>query len=223
MVLSALVVHCAAAPFDDWKIAYGLTGSNALDTANPDKDRLTNIEEYAFGYNPTLNDTSGAPPVLVTPLGDYLEIKFTRPNSIYDIAYKVEASGNLSVWQDVTDNVVSVTENATAQSVTIRDSVLRSLSTRRFMRMNLSRASVFAPSNLTITQVSVSQNNLTWVDNTGNETAYLVQRRDGASNEWQPLPHCRQIPQTIVTLNCQPGLHISIGFQSKLLPEVQVP
>jgi autotransporter-associated beta strand protein len=45
--------------FQAWAAGYELTGDDALPTANPDGDSLTNLQEFAFGFNPTVSDGAG--------------------------------------------------------------------------------------------------------------------------------------------------------------------
>jgi|GEM_PF-2559534 len=47
-----------AVTFEAWIATYGLSGASALETADPDNDRLTNLVEYALhGLNPTTPDS----------------------------------------------------------------------------------------------------------------------------------------------------------------------
>ena len=51
-LLCATSLH--AVTFESWVATHGLTGTDALADADPDKDRLTNLAEYALhGLNPT--------------------------------------------------------------------------------------------------------------------------------------------------------------------------
>ena len=60
---------------DGWETLYGLdpndpTGNNGA-LGDPDEDGLTNIEEWIFGTNPTVNNLPGGPSGLIrlyTPL-----------------------------------------------------------------------------------------------------------------------------------------------------------
>src|SRR5439155_21827261 len=40
-------------PYTTWRTSYGLTGVNALGTADPDGDGISNTNEFLLGFNPT--------------------------------------------------------------------------------------------------------------------------------------------------------------------------
>jgi autotransporter-associated beta strand protein len=46
-------VGTATTPFDQWALDNGLTGNDALPTADPDHDGIPNLDEFAFGGNPS--------------------------------------------------------------------------------------------------------------------------------------------------------------------------
>ncbi len=53
------VVPDLAGLFDDWAAGFGLTGTNATTTANPDGDALNNLYEYGLGGDPTNSTDTG--------------------------------------------------------------------------------------------------------------------------------------------------------------------
>jgi hypothetical protein len=50
-------------PYETWSDSYGLTGSNALLTADIEPDGMNNLLEYALGGNPTNDDAAAVLPV----------------------------------------------------------------------------------------------------------------------------------------------------------------
>lgn len=53
------VLTISAPPFETWAAANGLSGDDALRTANTDSDDFTQLQEWAFGTDPNVSD-SGA-------------------------------------------------------------------------------------------------------------------------------------------------------------------
>ncbi|MGK0185937.1 MAG: cyclophilin family peptidyl-prolyl cis-trans isomerase [Verrucomicrobiales bacterium] len=92
--------------FDSWANAAGLVGDDALLTANPDGDALTNLLEYAFGGSPLIDD-SGAAGVSTARQGSFEEqqvpsITFFYRADAADLDYAVQLSSNLEgEWTEV--------------------------------------------------------------------------------------------------------------------------
>jgi len=84
-------------PFQTWAASYSLSGDNALSTGNPDKDGLTNLQEFAFGTNPTTLD------------GAILKVEKSGTNALFtyiernaDVTYTVKSGSTLTGWTTAT-------------------------------------------------------------------------------------------------------------------------
>ncbi|MFA7345290.1 MAG: carboxypeptidase regulatory-like domain-containing protein [Terrimicrobiaceae bacterium] len=93
-------------PFATWQeskftpedIATGLT----VLTADFDRDGMPNLLEYAFGKNPKIPDTAGIVPNVSA---GKMQISFKCDATCTDITYTVQASSNLSTWEDIAESV----------------------------------------------------------------------------------------------------------------------
>ncbi|TAG27304.1 MAG: hypothetical protein EAZ36_06975, partial [Verrucomicrobia bacterium] len=106
----------------------------SADTADFDRDGITNLAEYAFGTNPTV---SSADPVTlgVTTDGRFLTLTFPRVLNPA-LTYVIQASNSLT--GEFTSTGVSFTGSA-ASAVTYTDTVnIRTSSTPRFLRVVVS-------------------------------------------------------------------------------------
>ncbi len=93
-----------------WVAAEFPPGTPAPDTAlhaDPDKDGLENLAEFAFKTPPL---TPGGTPVAVTPAanGSPLQIQFTVRNDVPGLAARIDLSGNLTTWDTSESNLTRV-------------------------------------------------------------------------------------------------------------------
>ena len=86
-------------PFDAWKAEYGLEGSDAESSADPDGDGLDNLYEYALGGDPTNAANQGIPATYCFSSDasgawmDYVYPQRSDPDS--GIAYHIEVNDDL--------------------------------------------------------------------------------------------------------------------------------
>lgn len=86
----------ALSPLQTWRFThFGVTESTGpgANNADPDKDGLENLVEYAFGLNPNVSGTAGFP-AWQRDDDNYI-LTFTRPANATDITYVAEYSENL--------------------------------------------------------------------------------------------------------------------------------
>lgn len=129
------VVTIQDKPFDAWRFANFTNAelSNSAvsgETADPDRDNLANLIEYAIGLPP--KSPNASPVTLVKP-ANYLTFSAAKNPSASDITWNAEVSHNLASW----DAAVIINNNST--SFTARDSVLSSDAAKRFIRLKITR------------------------------------------------------------------------------------
>jgi|GEM_PF-1319937 len=128
------------------------TAPNALSTADPDRDNLTNLLEYGLGTNPQQASPLSQPNFGMISVGteQYLTLTFTRSAKATDVSMTVQVAGSPSAWSDgsrygnggdVTTNgfttQVSRTNNAGVETITVRDNLSRRANPTRFMRLKV--------------------------------------------------------------------------------------
>jgi hypothetical protein len=129
------VVTIQDKPFDAWRFA-NFTGTElgkpaiSGETADPDADRLANLIEYALGLSPKSPNRS---PVTLIDSSGYLGLSAAKSPSATDVTWSAQVTGSLATW----DPAVIVTTTSTA--FTARDSVLKTNSNRRFIRLKITR------------------------------------------------------------------------------------
>ena len=134
-----------ATGYQQWLLANGLpmdASGEGSATATPASDGLPNLIKYALGLTSTVSGNDGHLSYgSVNDSGaDYLTFIYTRPTPApTDITYVVETSGDLAAWSSFGLVQVGSTMNAGLQTLTIRDSVPISSSTKRFMRLKITQ------------------------------------------------------------------------------------
>jgi hypothetical protein len=105
---TATVTIAVVSAYDSWASSYSLTGDNALPTADPDKDGLSNNNEYAFGTNPTVSNASL---LSATTTGGNMTVTWIERNSGF--TYAVQSTVNLATTGFANDGAVTVVAGPT--------------------------------------------------------------------------------------------------------------
>jgi hypothetical protein len=87
-------------PFGVWALEYGLIGDVALADADPDSDDYSNIQEYAFGGDPTNSAVQGH-----VPVGSVV-VDGTTNWLTYAYGYRSAVDSGISISAKTTDNLV---------------------------------------------------------------------------------------------------------------------
>ena len=127
------VTHTLWADAEFALLAGGSQHPDAAPTADPDRDGIPNLLEFALGGNPNLSGTGILPEIDIS--GDRLTLGFT-PGDTTGITYTIEASSDLSDWSDVSDITGLLTPG---QPYIHTDSTdLGTGTPRRFLRLRVS-------------------------------------------------------------------------------------
>ncbi len=108
--------------------------------ADADGDGTTNLLEYAFGLDPLAPDAATALPVVsVLDIGGtrYLALAYTRAKLATDLAYALEASGDLATWTATTPVEVNVTDHGATETVLVREATPLPSGAKRFLRLRV--------------------------------------------------------------------------------------
>ena len=107
--------------FQQWAASYSLAGNAALKTADPDGDGRKNLDEYAFGGNPSVYDAA-YPAGAVTP-GTLVGWSYVRRSNDPALIYSHQSSENLQIWSARTaasTSSIPFTGNANFSKVTLQ-------------------------------------------------------------------------------------------------------
>lgn len=125
-----------SSPFDTWLDSFSISGGDRAPDADPDRDGVENLIEFAVGGNPNLSDPGKLPQGSIS--GGNLVVTFDRPDSVSGVALRFEAGTNLTNWPDVFP-VGSSPEVSIAPNGSAPDTVTLNLSTAsqpiRFVRL----------------------------------------------------------------------------------------
>ncbi|MGB8169262.1 MAG: choice-of-anchor tandem repeat GloVer-containing protein [Chthoniobacteraceae bacterium] len=123
-------------PYQDWAFGLGLTGSGLDPSADSDNDGLKNVQEWAFGTNPTSGAggvirvnagtilAHGSPTVLAVPDGlggfSYFALFARRKDAgTAGLTYAVQFSDALSGWNVSTVAPTVIAEDSEIEAVTV--------------------------------------------------------------------------------------------------------
>ena len=105
---AASVTIAVVSAYDGWASSYSLSGPSALPTADPDNDGLNNNNEYAFGTNPTLSNTSL---MSATTSAGNMTVTWIERNSGF--TYAVQSTVNLVTTAFANDASITVVAGPT--------------------------------------------------------------------------------------------------------------
>jgi autotransporter-associated beta strand protein len=108
-------------PFVPWAASFGLAGLDAEKSADPDKDGLTNLQEFAFDSDPTSGaasgkirsriETVGADQALVITLPVRNGAVFTgspsKSSTIDEVIYTIQGSNNLAAFDQAVSEITA--------------------------------------------------------------------------------------------------------------------
>lgn len=95
---SAAATLTVVRTYAGWVASWPLSGDDALVTADPDGDGLSNFVEFALGLAPHTPDAAGLPTLKIE--GGQAVFRFTRPKIITGVTYLVQTSTDLVSWSE---------------------------------------------------------------------------------------------------------------------------
>lgn len=135
--------------FESWRSSQfslaDLADSNISgDQADPDKDGIVNLLEFALNLPPKNPSASGGPAVTTQNVSgsNYLTLTFRRRTPTLDLTYQAQTNGTLpGTWLSNAIQVGSPINNGDGtETVTFRDTTPLTSAAMRFLRLQVSRA-----------------------------------------------------------------------------------
>jgi hypothetical protein len=128
----------AATTYQAWAAGHNLTGDDAVETANPAGDGVSNLVKYALGLDPhqvALAPTDGTHPGLpvIEQAGGFVKFTFIKDTGKADVGYRVEACEDLGTWQSVTTGMIETPLTGTLVRVEVALPVIG----QRFVRLSV--------------------------------------------------------------------------------------
>jgi hypothetical protein len=142
--LSNATINILDRPINIWRRANFLPAELADpavsgDLADPDRDRLSNLMEYAMGLPPKDPTQANRPYAVIT--NGYLQLTYTRSKAATDDSLVVEQSDDLATWLSGTNQLrqVSLSEQGATQIMTVQTVTPVSSNTSSFLRLRATR------------------------------------------------------------------------------------
>ena len=128
-----------------WKTDHSLYGADADNTADTDDDGISQLNEFAFGGDPNVNDLSILPTHSLVEDGgsSYLEITLTRPKNLQGVTYMPQTTTDLSNWPSdstgIADNDPTPIDNGDGtETLAYRRSQAVAAADKAFLRVEIS-------------------------------------------------------------------------------------
>ncbi len=140
---ATVAVTATAAPlYSGWVSSNSLTGADALDTASPVGDGISNVTKYALGLNPNqfcFARTDGINPglPLFTMETNGMSLLYQKDVSKIDLSYTIETSADLSVW--TASGATESIQSSSGYIRTIKATILKGNDIKKFTRLRISR------------------------------------------------------------------------------------
>ncbi len=134
-----------------WQTATSISGSDAVRSADYDKDGLKNLTEFACGTDPRVSSTqsmarsgntitrAGVPLVSTVGTGSdlRLRVEFIRRLNDPSLTYTVQFSNDLVNWSDATNPPVVIATGLGLEAAAVEDTVIIPVRARRFGRVRV--------------------------------------------------------------------------------------
>ena len=122
----------------------GTPAGDRLAAADPDKDGIINLMEYALNTNPSAASASPAPEVVTVGAEKFLQIRWTRPNDRTDITTAGQVSTDLTPSLNWVTGAGNVTTTITPAGAGLEEVIIRSAQAigsgpRRFLRAKVTQ------------------------------------------------------------------------------------
>lgn len=132
--------------YSQFTSSYGLSGASAALTADPDKDGVNNLQEFAFGLDPNAINNAplvvtgstltarGMPIAFLAGTGSQqrLRVEYIQRTDLSPLTYQVEFSDDLVHWSAATNSPVVQATAGGFQAVTVDDVITGAAKTKRF-------------------------------------------------------------------------------------------
>jgi len=126
-------------PADNWRFAkFGAaanTPATAGDNADPDRDGMTNLMEFALNSNPQSADSALFP--TVTKAGGTLSLTYQKNLAATDVTYAVLQSDDVTGWTPATVTEQILSDDGTTR--VIKASITTGSAAKKFLRLKVTR------------------------------------------------------------------------------------